>query len=113
MPDVVKVLGRVTKLAACMTSTFDLRYLTVAKSKSGGRRRMTSDIRICRLLLAMRSSGQAGDFRIVCGAWRDGSHEGQPVVRADQAGEFGFLRSNDGEEIYFHRNSVLDGAFPI
>lgn len=42
------------------------------------------------------------------------SHEGQPigtVVRLDPAGEFGFLRSNDGEEVYFHRNSVLDGAF--
>lgn len=38
------------------------------------------------------------------------SHEGQPVgtvVRLDPAGEFGFLRSSDGEEIYFHRNSVL------
>ncbi len=42
------------------------------------------------------------------------SHEGQPigtVVRLDPAGEFGFLRSADGAEIYFHRNSVLDGAF--
>jgi cold shock CspA family protein/ribosome-associated translation inhibitor RaiA len=42
------------------------------------------------------------------------SHEDQPVgtvVRLDPAGEFGFLQSNDGEEIYFHRNSVLDGAF--
>ena len=42
------------------------------------------------------------------------SHEGQPigtVVRIDPAGEFGFLRSSDGEEIYFHRNSVLDGEF--
>jgi cold shock CspA family protein len=42
------------------------------------------------------------------------SHEGQPigtVVRLDPAGEFGFLRSSDGEEIYFHRNSVVDGAF--
>jgi len=41
-------------------------------------------------------------------------HEGQPigtVVRLDPAGEFGFLRSSDGEEIYFHRNSILDGAF--
>src|SRR5450830_85895 len=40
------------------------------------------------------------------------SHEGQPVgtvVRLDPAGEFGFLRSNDGEEFYFHRNSVLGG----
>jgi cold shock CspA family protein len=24
----------------------------------------------------------------------------------------GFLESDDGREIYFHRNSVLDGAFP-
>jgi cold shock CspA family protein/ribosome-associated translation inhibitor RaiA len=42
------------------------------------------------------------------------SHEGQPVgtvVRLDPAGEFGFLRSNDGEEFYFHRNSVLGGEF--
>ena len=42
------------------------------------------------------------------------SHEGQSigtVVRLDASGEFGFLRSSDGEEIYFHRNSVLDGAF--
>jgi cold shock CspA family protein len=38
------------------------------------------------------------------------SHEGQPigtVVRLDPAGEFGFLRSSDGDEVYFHRNSVL------
>jgi cold shock CspA family protein len=42
------------------------------------------------------------------------SHEDQPVgtvVRLDPAGEFGFLRSNDGDEIYFHRNSILDVAF--
>lgn len=42
------------------------------------------------------------------------SHEGQPigtVVRLDPAGEYGFLRSSDGAEIYFHRNSVLDGEF--
>ena len=42
------------------------------------------------------------------------SHQDQPigtVVRIDPAGEFGFLRSSDGEEIYFHRNSILDGAF--
>jgi cold shock CspA family protein/ribosome-associated translation inhibitor RaiA len=41
-------------------------------------------------------------------------HEGQPigtVVRLDPAGEFGFLESGDGREIYFHRNSVLDDAF--
>jgi cold shock CspA family protein len=42
------------------------------------------------------------------------SHEGQAigtVVRFDPAGNFGFLRSGDGQEIYFHRDSVLDGKF--
>ena len=41
-------------------------------------------------------------------------HESQPigaVVRIDPSGEFGFLESADGREIYFHRNSVLDNAF--
>jgi cold shock CspA family protein len=41
-------------------------------------------------------------------------HEGQPIgtiVRLDASGEFGFLESNDGREIYFHRNSVIDGGF--
>jgi cold shock CspA family protein/ribosome-associated translation inhibitor RaiA len=41
-------------------------------------------------------------------------HEDQPigtVVRLDASGEFGILESGDGREIYFHRNSVLDGAF--
>lgn len=33
------------------------------------------------------------------------------VVRIDAAGEFGFLESSDGQEIYFHRNSVVDGGF--
>ncbi len=40
-------------------------------------------------------------------------HEGTPigtVVRLDGSGEFGFIETNDGREIYFHRNSVLDGA---
>lgn len=42
-------------------------------------------------------------------------HEGQPVgtvVRLDASGEFGFLETSDGREIYFHRNSVLDNSFP-
>ena len=30
------------------------------------------------------------------------------VVRIDPSGDFGFLESTDGREIYFHRNSVLD-----
>jgi cold shock CspA family protein/ribosome-associated translation inhibitor RaiA len=41
-------------------------------------------------------------------------HEVQPigkVVRLDPSGEFGFIETSDGREIYFHRNSVLDGAF--
>jgi cold shock CspA family protein len=39
-------------------------------------------------------------------------HEEQPigtVARLDPSGEFGFLESSDGREIYFHRNSVLGG----
>jgi len=41
-------------------------------------------------------------------------HEGSPigtVVRLDPSGEFGFLETSDGGEIYFHRNSVVDDAF--
>ena len=41
-------------------------------------------------------------------------HDGAPigtVMRLDPSGEFGFLESGDGREIYFHRNSVLDGGF--
>jgi cold shock CspA family protein/ribosome-associated translation inhibitor RaiA len=41
-------------------------------------------------------------------------HEGPPigtVVQLDPLGEFGLLESNDGQEIYFHRNSVLDGDY--
>ena len=41
-------------------------------------------------------------------------HEGQPigtVARLDPSSEFGFLKSSDGREIYFHRNSVLDADF--
>jgi cold shock CspA family protein len=33
------------------------------------------------------------------------------VVRIDPSGEFGFLESRDGQDVYFHRNSVLDGGF--
>ena len=33
------------------------------------------------------------------------------VVRLDPSGEFGFLETGDGQEVYFHRNSVLDDAF--
>ena len=41
-------------------------------------------------------------------------HEASPigtVVRLDPSGEFGFIETSDGAEVYFHRNSVLDGAF--
>jgi len=41
-------------------------------------------------------------------------HEGPPigtVVQLDPLGEFGLLESNDGQKIYFHRNSVLDGDY--
>jgi cold shock CspA family protein len=41
-------------------------------------------------------------------------HVGPPaatVVRLDASGEFGFLQADDGQEIYFHRNSVVDDGF--
>lgn len=41
-------------------------------------------------------------------------HDGQEigtVVRIDPSGEFGFLATSDGQEIYFHRNSVLGDDF--
>ena len=41
-------------------------------------------------------------------------HEAPPtatVARIDASGEFGFLETSDGREIYFHRNSVLNGGF--
>jgi cold shock CspA family protein len=41
-------------------------------------------------------------------------HEGEPigtVASLDTSGEFGFLESGDGREIYFHRNSVLNNGF--
>ncbi len=34
------------------------------------------------------------------------------VVRIDPSGEFGFLETRDGQEVYFHRNSVLEDEFP-
>ncbi len=42
-------------------------------------------------------------------------HEEQPtgtVMRIDPSGEFGFIELRDGQEIYFHRNSVLEAGFP-
>jgi cold shock CspA family protein len=41
-------------------------------------------------------------------------HEPAPlgeVVRLDRDGGFGFLRTPDGREVYFHGNSVLAGGF--
>jgi cold shock CspA family protein len=41
------------------------------------------------------------------------SHEGLPmatVSRYNDATGFGFLETEDGREVYFHRNSILDGA---
>lgn len=42
------------------------------------------------------------------------THEAQPigqVIRLDTDAGFGFLETADHREIYFHRNSVLDGGF--
>jgi cold shock CspA family protein/ribosome-associated translation inhibitor RaiA len=41
-------------------------------------------------------------------------HIGEPigtVTELDPSGEFGFIETADGEEIYFHRNSVLGDEF--
>lgn len=43
-------------------------------------------------------------------------HENRPigtVIRIDPSGEFGFIESADGQEVYFNCNSVLDGASNI
>lgn len=42
------------------------------------------------------------------------THEPLPhgrVVRLDIAGDFGFIEATDGHEVYFHRNSVIDGDY--
>lgn len=33
------------------------------------------------------------------------------MAKLDPAGEFGFIETTDGRQIYFHRNSVLYGGF--
>jgi cold shock CspA family protein len=41
------------------------------------------------------------------------SHDGPPiatVTRFDAAAGFGFLETQDGREIYFHKNSILEGG---
>ncbi len=43
------------------------------------------------------------------------THNGPPVgtvARLDPSGEFGFLTTGDGQEIYFHRNSVVADGYP-
>jgi len=41
------------------------------------------------------------------------AHDGLPiatVARFDDAAGFGFLETPDGREVYFHKNSILDGG---
>jgi cold shock CspA family protein/ribosome-associated translation inhibitor RaiA len=41
-------------------------------------------------------------------------HEPAPIgtiARIDPSGEFGFIETADGREVYFHKNSVLNGGF--
>ena len=43
------------------------------------------------------------------------THEAEPtgtVMSIDTVSGFGFVETADGREIYFHKNSVLNGAFP-
>lgn len=77
-----------------------------------------ADERHCELSFAINDAFKRARRRLQDNARRmEGmikSHEGQAigtVVRFDPAGNFGFLRSGDGQEIYFHRDSVLDGKF--
>ena len=39
-------------------------------------------------------------------------HATGTVVSLDSSGDFGFLGTSDGTEVYFHRNSVLNNGFP-
>jgi len=42
------------------------------------------------------------------------AHEVPPhgrVKSIDRSGDFGFIQASDGQDIYFHRNSVAGGAF--
>lgn len=50
--------------------------------------------------------------RLLRGQIKD--HEEPPlgrIVELERAKGFGFIRTSDGREIYFHRNSVLDDGF--
>lgn len=41
-------------------------------------------------------------------------HANSPIAKVaslDPAGDFGFLETGDGRQIYFHRNSVIDEAY--
>src|SRR4051794_15848864 len=99
-----------------MKSMFVWPSRTVAKSMSGEPRRRTSARPLCHLPSMMPSSmcdaGCRIMFRRLQGQVKQ--HEGQPmgtVKSLDASGEFGFLEAADGHEVYFHRNSVLDGAY--
>jgi len=40
------------------------------------------------------------------------THDGQPLAKVRHLnGDFGFLETQDGREIYFHRNSVVNNGF--
>ena len=40
------------------------------------------------------------------------THDGQPIAKVRHLnGDFGFLETQDGREIYFHRNSVVNNGF--
>jgi len=42
------------------------------------------------------------------------THDGPPigtVARLDPSGEFGFIETSDGQEVYFHRNSVVGEGY--
>lgn len=66
---------------------------------------VTDAFRIAGRRLQKYARQKKGDVKI---------HDGQPVakvVRLDPHGDYGFLEAEDGHEVYFHRNSVLNGGF--
>ena len=98
-----------------MKCTFVSRSRTVARSMSRARRRRTSATPIClcdQRYVQTRATASPGSRSTFAGAGKATRRPADRTVKKlDPSGEFGFLEAADGHEVYFHRNSVLDGAF--
>ena len=92
------------------------RCRTSATSTSPARRRTTSAMPTSPMPSAMPSSGPgaSSDADVRQLERQVKHHDPAPagrVARIDPSDEFGFIATVDGREIYFHRNSVLNGGF--